>query len=369
MSSVFKGLNRSDVYLTDYNSRRNWNVSGQKLGELGIKVLIAMSSSRPYYPVDEDLRPYKPLSGSVSSSYVEGEFNQRLAFGSYYESFYSGSLHDGTFEGPKNLSLQTSLTITGSRVIPTRNWRDESGSCLPEHQQDHNDPYIVVISIPKAVFGTQITPGSLKIDIDSDVWSYVEDGYTDCSECCCCFESGSFCDEGYPLGTWTRDDHWVDPYFEDLHLPDPVYDFEGVLLGSGFTGEWHWPDEYRYPTPKHYIDQVLGDVIYTQGQIIFTNDFMKFVMANWDAEGYQWESNKPIFTKHVTCKVRDIDFNKTYNPSATEELQNTEGFTPYISTVGLYNTTGELLAVAKLSKPIKKALDTEMTFDLQIDLG
>lgn len=365
MSSIFKGLNRSDVYLTDYNSKKSWKVSGSSLAELGVKVVIAMSSSLPYYPVDEDYAPYRPVTGTVgvTSSYTEGTYNQVLAYRSIFETYYSGSLEDGTFEGPKDLYLQTNLTVTESRKAPTRNWRDSEDSlCLPDHQQDSKPTTFVVISLPRDILGTNITPGTLKINTDADVWCYVEDDYIS-------HETGSNCDEGYPEGVWTREiDHWVDPYFEDLHQKG-AYDFEGVLLADGFTGEWHWPDEYRYPTPKHYTKQVVGDVIYTHGQIIFTNEFFRFLMSNWDAESYEWESNKPVFTKHVTCKVRDIDFNRTYNPTATEELQNAEGFTPYVSTVGLYNTKGDLLAVAKLSKPIKKALDTEMTFDLQIDLG
>ena len=359
MSSVFKGLNRSDVYLTDYNSRKKWVVTGNNLAELGIKVMIALSGSCPYYSKDEDWVPYHAFSGSVG---VEGTYNQKLLYRSIYELYYSGSIGDGTFTGSKDYTLQTDLTLTGSRVIPESTFRGASTNCcLPKHQQDNTPAGIIVISLPKDVFGTNITPGSFKVDFDEDVWCYVEDDYIS-------HETGSFCDEGYPLGTWTRkSDHWVDPYFEDLHLKG-TYDFEGLMLADGFTGEWHQPDEYDYPTPKIYTKQVVGDIIYTHGQVILTNEFIKFLMENWDVESYEWESNKPIFTKHVTCKVRDIDFNRTYNKTATEELQNTPGFTPYVSAVGLYNTYGDLIAVAKLSKPIKKALDTEMTFDLQIDL-
>lgn len=362
MSNIFKGLNRSDVYLTDYNSKRKWSVSGSSLAELGIKVMVALSGSSPYYNKEEDWGTFQPVSGS--GSFTEGTYNKRLLYNSIYELYYKDSLKDGTFSGSKESYLQTTLTITGSRAVPTRNFRDDDDSdCLPSHQQDHNPTGFVVVSIPKEVFGTKISPESFKVKVDSDVWCYVEDGYMNDS-------TGQACDYGYPEQVWTREsDHWVDPYFEDLHIGENIYDFEGVLLGGGFLGNWHWPDEYRYPTPVHQTDTVVGDIIYTHGQIIFTNEFLRYVISNWNVDGYEWESNKPVFTEHFTCKVRDIDFNKTYNNTATEELQNTPGFTPYVSAVGLYNTEGVLLAVAKLSKPIKKALDTEMTFDIQIDLG
>lgn len=360
MSIVKKGLNRSDVYLTDYNSHKLWKVSGSNLAELGVRLLVPLSSSRPYLPVDEDLRDYNPLSGSTGWS-TESVYNQKLAYGQYYELYYNGSLQDGTFSGSRNWSLPSSLTLTGSRTVPSKNFRGPD-SGLPDHQTGSSVPGFVVISIPKEVFGTGITPSSVNVGLDEDAFCYVEEDYM-------IHETGSICDEGYPVGSWTRpSDHWVDPYFENLRT-EAVFDFEGLLIGNGFEGEWHKPEEYKYPTPIQMENAPVGDVIYAQGQIIFTNSFLRYLLDNLGPESLSWESNKPIFTEHVTCKVRDIDFNRTYNPSATEELQNTPGFTPYVTSVGLYNTDGDLIAVAKLSKPIKKALDTEITFDIQIDLG
>lgn len=365
MSTVVKGLNRSDVYLTDYNSRKKWRTSGDKLDELGIKLMIAVTSSRPYYFSEDDEKTYSVASGSTfySSSDSCSTYNSKLLYGRVFESYYSGSLGDGTFSGSKDLSLQTTLTLTESRAMTTRVYRDARDSeDLPDHQKNYNPRGFVVISIPTSVFGTHISEGSLGIDLDEDVMNYVEDDYM-------IHETGSFCDEGYPLGTWTREsDHWVDPYFEDLHS-SKVFDFEGLLLYSGFSGEWHQPDEYKYPTPRHESNAKVGDVVYGQGQIIITDEYLQYLLSTWDMQSIQWESNKPIFTQHVTCHVRDVDFNKTFNPTAPEELQATPGFTPYVTTVGLYNNSGILIAVAKLSKPIKKPLDTEMTFDIQIDLG
>jgi hypothetical protein len=39
----------------------------------------------------------------------------------------------------------------------------------------------------------------------------------------------------------------------------------------------------------------------------------------------------------------------------------------YITTVGLYNDNRELLAVAKLSEPLKKTPDTEFTLRVRLD--
>ena len=43
-------------------------------------------------------------------------------------------------------------------------------------------------------------------------------------------------------------------------------------------------------------------------------------------------------------------------------------FSPYITSVGLYDDNNDLLAVAKFTSPVKKPTDLPMTFKLQIDV-
>lgn len=363
--SVLKGLERSDVYLTDYVSKKQWNVSGSSLGDLDIKLIRAMSGSLPYYCNAGDELPYGNLSGSVGNSYESSSrYNTRLTYESLKALFYSGSLGDGTFEGYTDLNLQTTLTVSGARKLSSRVWKDYRDTVdLPDSQKNFEAPGIAVISIPKDLFGSRISPGSIKIGADTDSQCYVEDGYV-------INETGSFDNSGYPEGTWTDPKtFWVDPYFEDLHLGN-IFDYEGALIYSGFTGTWSIKGDMKYPSPDKQDNIVIGDVIYTQGILMITQEYLRYIFDRWDAEDYSWQSEKPIFTEHVTCKVLDVEFNKTLNPSAPESLQfGTKEFTPYITTVGLYNTVGDLIAVAKLSKPIKKVSNVDMTFDIQIDLG
>ena len=44
------------------------------------------------------------------------------------------------------------------------------------------------------------------------------------------------------------------------------------------------------------------------------------------------------------------------------------GWSPYITTVGLYNHNNDLLAVAKVATPLKKPNDLPLTFKVQIDV-
>ena len=67
--------------------------------------------------------------------------------------------------------------------------------------------------------------------------------------------------------------------------------------------------------------------------------------------------------------------NFTQNPSSIKSSDgilkdNVTGssFNPYITTVGLYNDSNELLAVAKLGQPLPKSEDTDMTFVIKLDM-
>jgi hypothetical protein len=127
------------------------------------------------------------------------------------------------------------------------------------------------------------------------------------------------------------------------------------------------------------IGSKVGDVIYPHGLVILleAGDDEEFYNLLTGSENYRltWKSNQPIFTATYLCKVSDYELNYTLNPSATKP--NTEGeyidsitggeFRPYITSVGLYNDSNELLGVAKFSQPIPKSSDVDMTFVIKLD--
>jgi hypothetical protein len=73
------------------------------------------------------------------------------------------------------------------------------------------------------------------------------------------------------------------------------------------------------------------------------------------------------------CRANHNDFNYSTNPtyltgSKIRVKQNSFDMpVSYITTVGLYSADNELLAVAKLSEPIKKQPDTELTLRVRLD--
>ena len=80
-------------------------------------------------------------------------------------------------------------------------------------------------------------------------------------------------------------------------------------------------------------------------------------------------------------RINNYEFNVTNNPSyytlnnnvynnriVKEHLRKSNTEFVYITTIGLYNDNGDLLAVAKLSKPIKKTNTDELVIKIKIDI-
>lgn len=200
-----------------------------------------------------------------------------------------------------------------------------------------------IVSIPKKLYGTNIhTDQTFKIQVETPM--YVEQGYWQ---------------QGYNYLTGSSYD-----IFDDG---------EGNLYVN--IGE-----------QKEYV----GDIIYSHGIAIITH-------PTWYTQPVQqieFKSSHQIFTHNYHCKLREFENNYTYNPSAILHIEKTvydnEGtiysttasinsgevrstltgssFTPYITTVGLYNDANELIAVGKLSTPLPKSNKTETTLIVKIDI-
>ena len=73
------------------------------------------------------------------------------------------------------------------------------------------------------------------------------------------------------------------------------------------------------------------------------------------------------------CRVGHNDFNYSSNPTYLEQSKirvkdkTTDAPVSYITTVGLYSATNELLAVAKLSEPLRKDPTNDMTLRVRLD--
>ena len=73
------------------------------------------------------------------------------------------------------------------------------------------------------------------------------------------------------------------------------------------------------------------------------------------------------------CRVNHNDFNYSSNPTYLTgsklrvKTMAADAPVSYLTTIGLYSADNELLAVAKLSEPLRKSSDTELTLRVRLD--
>lgn len=339
--SSFKKLNRQNVYVSDYQARKQWEASGSLLTTYKIATLRGFSGSTPGYPYPSDLR---------NNRY------EKLVWDSVNQNFYRDGIGNGIFSGSSNLSLQSTLTLSGSRDL-----KSEVG----------------IISIPRDVTGTHVVPNTFSFKPlfeEQDLYiadDYVKDKLSGENQFIENIEywygsnpldSADYIENESTYVTESLDNQYVDINRNQQRV-EIIDNGEGVLVFSG--------SNHAYTEPL----KVVGDIIYNKGLAIVTDTTVARYLSTYSRHKLRWKSNQPIYTYNVHCNVKDSEFNYTYNSTAVSGSlgvisDNITGsaFTPYVTTVGLYNNANELLAVAKTNRPIQKTHNTDMTFVVKIDI-
>jgi hypothetical protein len=170
----------------------------------------------------------------------------------------------------------------------------------------------------------------------------------------------------------------------------------GIIPQSLF-GDYIKPGSVEFSSIEDYFDDgqgnlkdaadvYVGNIIYTHGIIIITNQSLALDIGNIDVT---FTPSATIYETQYKCTIRPDEFNYSLNPTLLSgsiytnpiisdgSFINTSGdvvgfvtgsaFSPYITSVGLYNSLNELLAVAKLSQPIPTSRTVDMNIVINID--
>ena len=97
----------------------------------------------------------------------------------------------------------------------------------------------------------------------------------------------------------------------------------------------------------------------------------KFASAT---KGFTLNSKEDLSSDFIFCRAKSQEYNYSSNPSFISSSTGAILFdsfidnpTTYITTVGLYNDSQELLAVAKLSRPLEKDFTKELLVRVKLD--
>lgn len=251
----------------------------------------------------------------------------------YYHNFLSGSYISGSHvmsdaERPDYLS---DGTISGS--LYNTNYFDYPQTDLLQDKTFPTVPtaLVGVISISPGLFGDMIQPGSFK------------------------FSAPAFSGSG---GGTLVDDGEGRIKSGSIHVGNIIYT-HGIVTLTSFVSE------------SGYSFQDYGDPEY--GLPPSTDEWFKSWVSGSEATA-SFSSSYTIYETQYKCTIGDSEYNYSQNPSALVDDNGTpydyvtgSYFTPYVTTVGLYNDAYELLAVGKLAKPLPTSDLTDTTILVNID--
>jgi len=103
------------------------------------------------------------------------------------------------------------------------------------------------------------------------------------------------------------------------------------------------------------------------------NNHVKLFNAISASRSFQLQSEEVVSSRYFFTRVKNSEFNYTTNPSVIDNNGNLLYTTlinnpqTFVTTVGMYNDNNELLAVAKLSKPLTKDFTKEALIRIKLD--
>jgi hypothetical protein len=125
------------------------------------------------------------------------------------------------------------------------------------------------------------------------------------------------------------------------------------------------------------LTNVFAPLIQTTASITPANyntvDLYNSIVSGSATSTFQLKSSETVSSRYFFTRVKNSEFNYTSNPSIIDENGNLLYTTlinnpqTYVTTVGMYNDNNELLAVAKLSKPLTKDFTKEALIRIKLD--
>ncbi len=185
---------------------------------------------------------------------------------------------------------------------------------------------------------------------------------------------------------------------DDSSIADPTFKGAGKvynIVSGSIDGGVHnpsapiyyglaYPDYGTLVLDGKMLDQQLNFQTVTGSSVEGNNHFALYhsisgsaLLTNTstsDPYGFQARNSEKVTSTHYFVRIKNAEYNFSNNPSYVtgsvgQIAQSTFIGDPktYITTVGLYNERQELLAVAKLSKPLLKSFQREALIRVKLD--
>jgi hypothetical protein len=282
----------------------------------------------------------KTQTGEESKQYESLVYSQIKQL--YYSNYISGSNGE--------ISIAPTASITFQGLLEDRRYRGGviSGSFNTTYYQNYlpsdleakryfptgSNETIGVLSIPQYLFGDFIQPNSIEITTNSG--SYFDDG------------------EGRLKRIVAE---------SSIFVGNVIYE-HGIIILTGGNRQ----DEIENEEGGYGVDEYGNDIY---GNNIGEQDILNFVTESEITCSFS--SSYTMYETQYKCTIGESEFNVSQNPSIADRdgkmvsFASQEYFSPYITTVGLYNDQKDLLAVAKLGQPLPTSQTTDTSVLINID--
>jgi hypothetical protein len=315
---VFKSFITSDVIVSPFEVNKSFTFKGNELTGSNVEI-------DRYIGKNVTTSPW--ISGSYPTGYITTQ-DQVLVYRSIRELYYSNYLLGDDGSPAATASFNTDGTITGAAYTP--NYYNYLSSTLLANRYfpTGSNDIIGVISIPSNLYGEYIKPGTLLLSNPDYILN--DDG------------EGNIISGSYKVG-------------------DIIYEHGMIILTSDGIPK---QDGYGFAT--------YGTSSYGVGDVGFINSFI--TSSNVTCS---FSSSFNIYETQYKCTLRENEFNFSQNPTLVSGSSNSgilynfatgSYFSPYVTTVGLYDNNYNLLAVAKLAQPLPTSAVTDTTILINLDL-
>ena len=137
--------------------------------------------------------------------------------------------------------------------------------------------------------------------------------------------------------------------------------------------------EINFVDSNPTFENKVGNVFYNHGIMTLTNGSASYQNATqggmFSECTLSFQNTHTIIEHEYNCHIKENEYGFTMNPTIMENSKtravktfvSRSEWTPYVTTIGLYDENARLLAVGKMSRPIKKSHDYDTTFVVSFD--
>ncbi len=332
---AYKQFLASDIVVTPFEVNKAFSFEGASAltaSDVGIDRFLGTNLTSSFNPSTD------PTTGQVSTQY------QRLVYDSIKQLYYSNYLSSSYGDSVNTGSIFPGSNTAGDVLVGTTpsdgryfNYLQTTIS-YPKYFPTGSGDVIGVISIPSRLYGDYIQPNSFILSTISG--SIIDDG------------EGNLLDNS-------------------LEIIGNIFYYQGIAVIT--TG-----------TPEGYGFVSYGSTLYG-GEGGDNASISDYITSNNITCSFS--SSYKIHETQYKCTIRENEFNFSQNPSVSSGstsisssigtfytpgqylADNVTGsyFSPYVTTVGLYDENQNLLAVGKLAQPLPVSPTTDTTILINLD--